>query len=460
MAILIIEDNRAQREALEEFLTSTYKDQKSVYAAEDGELARAVIKDRSIEIVISDLMLPDITGIELVKEIRKLRPDLPFLILTGQPSIESAIEAIKAGANDYLLKPVDLVHLQKKIDSLLETKSLREENKQLRARLKERFAADQLIGNSPEYRSIIEKAGQIASADVTVLLAGESGTGKEKIANLIHENSQRAGGPFIKVNCGALTKTLLESELFGSVRGAYTGADQDRAGLFEAADGGTIFLDEIGEMDLESQVRLLRVLEEREVVRVGSTKTRKINVRLISATNRDLLTAVEDGTFREDLYYRIAVIQLELPPLRMRSDDIPLLINHFLVEFNEKYGKSVATIDPELMNTLQNSDWPGNIRQLRNVIEGMVVMANDYILRKENLPVEMDHGTKNRQKRLIESIIPGVPLEEYEKAIIEKNLNYVSGNREKTSKLLGVSERTLYRKIRSIEGNSKTKEGH
>lgn len=450
-SILVIEDDPGQRMALVEFLEIQQKGKAfNVYSAESGEIALTVIRDRSLDLIISDLMLPDMTGIEIVQQVRNGKLEIPYLILTGQPTIETAVEAMRSGASDYLMKPVDLNLLLIKVNQLLENRSLKEENRQLRARIKDRFQKNRIIGNSPLLQEVMERVEQVAGADVTVLIEGESGTGKELFANLIHENSPRSHGPFIKVNCGALAKSILESELFGSVKGAYTGSDRDRPGFFEAAHGGTIFLDEIGELDLESQVRLLRVIEEREVVRVGSTKPIKIDVRIISATNRSLATEVEEEKFREDLYYRLAVIKFGLPSLRERREDIPLLFNHFVTEFNEKYGKSVTHMSDDLKSFMENYDWPGNIRQFRNVLEGMVVLARDYILDRSDLPPDLSKAPSRSTGKVQDNIIPGIRMEEYEKAIISRNLAYTGGNREKTANLLGISERTLYRKIKEF----------
>ncbi|MEQ9364302.1 MAG: sigma-54 dependent transcriptional regulator [Leptospirales bacterium] len=453
-SFLVIEDNDAQRAALEEYLNglSNPKAPHTVYAAPDGELAHAVLKERAVDVIISDLMLPDTTGIDIVKSVRETAPDTPFLIMTGQPSIETAIEAIRAGATDYLIKPVDFTLLRNKVEGFLENAALKAENRQLRARISETFRADNIIGNSSAIREVLEKLKQIAPADVTVLIEGESGTGKELIANLIHENSSRNDKPFIKVNCGALAKSILESELFGTMKGAYTGADKDRAGYFEAADGGTIFLDEIGEMDAESQVRLLRVLEEREVVRIGSTKPIPVDVRVVTATNKNLLEEADRGSFREDLYYRLAVIKLFLPPLRERASDIPLLFNHFVTQFNERYGKSVTKLAPELLSFFEAYEWPGNIREFRNILEGMIVLATDDVLQKKDLSPELQTAPRRQNDRkLADSVIAGISFAAYEKAIIERNLKMNHGNREKTAQVLGISERTLYRKIKEYE---------
>jgi len=447
--LFLIEDDEAQRAALEEYLTSFTEH--SVFAAEGAGAFYQLIKTTAPDLVLSDLMLGDSTGIDIVREFRKRNAETPFIILTGQPTVETAVEAIHAGANDYLLKPVDLELLKKKIDIFLETRSLREENKNLRARISDSFSQKGVIGSSPPFLDVRNRALQIAATEVTVLLEGESGTGKEMIANLIHENSPRSSGPFIRVNCGALAKSILESELFGVVKGAYTGADRDRAGYFEAADGGTIFLDEIGELDLESQVRLLRVIEEREVVRIGSTQPIQIDVRIVAATNRNLMEEVDKEKFREDLFYRIAVIRLNLPPLRERKEDLPLLFNHFVTRFNDTYGKSVTRLSPELLRFFQTYDWPGNIRQFRNLIEGLVVLATDDTLTLKDLPDDLHSAPGKKENKLKDSIRPGVALSDYEKAIIMKNLEHTGGNRDKTAKFLGISERTLYRKIKEYD---------
>lgn len=448
--IQLIEDDPVQRDALKEFVETTLSGREKVRVLENGSVKEAIqsyaARSPEIAIVLSDLKLPDGTGIDYLRYVREQNPDLPFIFLTGQPEIESAVEALQAGASDYLTKPVDLLHLQKKIESYLQSYRLEKENRSLRMRLSGLSGREKIIGNSPALLQVVERASQVAPTDVTVLIEGESGTGKELIAGFLHENSARAALPFIKVNCGALTKSILESELFGVTRGAFTGADRDRAGLFEAASGGTIFLDEIGEMDLESQVRLLRVIEDRTVTRLGSTRPIEVDVRIVAATNRDLLKEVDSGRFREDLYYRLAVIKIKLPPLRERADDIPLLFNHFVIQFNERYGKSVTTLSPDLLGFFKNYDWPGNIRQFRNVIEAMVILARDDVLTKADLPEEILRAPSGH-RNLVDTIIPGISMDDYEKAIIEKNLSFASGKRDRTASLLGISERTLYRKL-------------
>ena len=458
-SLLLIEDNKQQRKALEEFLNTTknFLTELDVYLAPDGETARAILKQKEIDIVLSDLFLPDSTGIELAQELRGSGSQIPFLILTGEPSVESAVEALRKGANDYLQKPVELTQLKNKINSFLENINLKKENKNLRQRLKKDFQNNSVIGNSQVIQKILTKVEQISSVDVTVLLEGESGTGKEMIANLIHESSHRADKFFVKINCGALNKNLLESELFGAVKGAYTGAEKDRKGYFEAAHGASIFLDEIGEMDLESQVRLLRVLEEREVTRVGSTKARPVNVRVIAASNKNLLEEVEKGNFREDLYYRLSVVKLKLPSLRERVEDIPILFNHFIVKLNDKYNKSVVSMDKELLNFCKSYPWPGNIREFHNVVEGMLVLAREDILTMEDLPNELREYPKNSKFKLnlMYNFVPGLSLKKYEEEIIKTNLRFFNYNREKTANTLGITERTLYRKINEYDLSSK-----
>ncbi len=446
--ILVIEDNQAFRNGLIDFLTmKKYK----VLEADSIESFKKIFKTDSsqIDLILSDLKLPDGNGLQLFEFIKKNHHNIPFIFMTAQPDVESAIKALKSGAYDYLIKPFDIEHLLHKIESCLESENLKKENLLLKRKIssleKENFP---IIGNSEAIQKVIEKVKQIAPTDITVLIQGESGTGKEIFANFIHQNSRRKDKIFLKVNCGAIVKSLMESELFGVVKGAYTGADKDRTGLFETANEGTIFLDEIGELDLEIQVKLLRVIEEKMILRVGSTKPIPVNVRIIAATNKDLLTEVENGNFREDLYYRLAVTKINLPSLRERKEDILVLFNHFVIEFNEKYQKSVTGISPEVLKFFQNYSWPGNIRQFRNVLESMVILAKDDTLTLEDLPEELiKNPAATSRKNLVDSIIAGISLEEYEKAIIEKNLEFTNGNREKTAKLLGISERTLYRKI-------------
>lgn len=454
--IHLIEDDPVQRDALKEFIEITFNKQKDLKVIESSTVKEAIetysLKSSEIGIIISDLKLPDGTGIEFLKYVRERDAAIPFLFLTGQPEIESAVEALQNGASDYLTKPVDLLHLQKKLQISLQSIYLEKENRTLRIQLSGLSGRDKIIGNSATLLTMMERASQVAPTDVTVLIEGESGTGKELVANFLHENSSRTKQPLIKVNCGALTKSILESELFGVTRGAYTGADKDRAGLFEAASDGTIFLDEIGELDLESQVRLLRVLEDRTVTRLGSTRAIEVNVRVIAATNRDLLKQVDTGRFREDLYYRLAILTLKLPALRERIDDIPLLFNHFVIQFNERYGKSVTNLSSDLLSFFNSYDWPGNVRQFRNVIEAMVILARDDVLTKNDLPEEILRAPSSH-RNLLDTIIAGVSMDDYEKAIIQKNLSFTNGKRDRTASLLGISERTLYRKIQRYELN-------
>ncbi len=442
--ILLVEDNEVFREAIVEVLKNFY----SVLEAKNVTEAKELIKNYSLDLVISDLRLPDGNGIEILEFTKENNFSIPFIYLTGQPDVESAVKALKLGAWDYLVKPIEIEHLLKKIESCLENNFLKIENQTLKKKILEIKSEVKIIGNSTPIRKLLEKAKQLAPTDISVLIEGESGTGKELIADFIYENSLRKDKMFLKINCGAIVKTLLESELFGVVKGAYTGADKDRAGIFESANQGTIFLDEVGELDLESQVRLLRVLEDKTVYRVGSTKPIPVDVRIIAATNKNLLEEVSENRFREDLYYRLSVAKLIVPPLRERKEDILLLFNHFVVLFNEKYHKSVTKISNDVLRFFQNYDWPGNIRQFRNILESMVILSKDDTLTMEDLPEELLKGhSPSLKKRLVDTIIPGISLEEYEKAIIEKNLEFTNYNKEKTASILGISSRTLYRKI-------------
>lgn len=444
--ILIIEDNEVFREGIVEFLKNHYY---KVLEASNINTAKEIIQNSSIDLIVSDLKLPDGNGIEILEFIKKKNFSIPTIYLTGQPDVESAVKALKLGAWDYLTKPIEIEHLLKKIESCLENNYLRIENEKLKKKLE---LETEIIGNSNAIRRILEKAKQVAPTDISVLIEGESGTGKELIANYIYQNSLRKDKIFLKINCGAIVKTLLESELFGVIKGAYTGADKDRPGIFESANQGTIFLDEIGEMDLESQVRLLRVLEDKTVFRVGSTKPIPVDVRIIAATNKELLKEVAENRFREDLYYRLSVAKLVVPPLRERKEDILLLFNHFVVLFNEKYNKSVTKISNDVLKFFQNYDWPGNIRQFKNILESMVIMAKDDTLTMDDLPEDLLKGhSPTIKKRLSDTIIPGISLSEYEKAIIEKNLEFTNYNKEKTANILGISSRTLYRKLEEFK---------
>ena len=453
--LLIVEDHVAQIQALEEFLRSQQKSLRieEIYCAADLEVARFILRERSIDLIISDLILPDGTGIDLVRHVRKrIKSEIPLILLTGQPSVETAVTALKEGANDYLIKPADFTLLKSRLQTFLGSLNLAKENRMLRSRIGEEFQRKSIVGKSEKLSKILEQLEQVSHTDVIVIIEGESGTGKELIANVLHENSPRKNHAFIKMNCGALTKSLLESELFGSVRGAFTGAEKDRQGYFEAANGGSLFLDEIGEMDLESQVRLLRVIEENKVTRVGSTKSIDVNVRLIAATNKNLWQETQEGNFREDLYYRLSVIRVALPPLRERLEDLSILFNHFVVQFNEKYDKSVTGISPALRSVWQNYLWPGNIREFKNILEGMVVLAHSDVLDIDDLPRDfMTRNAAASSKKLAEGvvpIVPMVPLAEYERLILKKNLEICHHNRDQVAETLGISVRTLYRKIK------------
>ena len=367
--------------------------------------------------------------------------------MTAYASVKTAVEALKAGAFDYLTKPLDIEELKILIDKAMDHYHLRAENLVLKERLGDRFDFSRIIAASPKMKTLLETLAMVAPSDATVLIMGESGTGKEVIANAIHHNSPRAGEPFIKVSCAALPETLLESELFGHEKGAFTGAVARREGRFQLAHRGTIFLDEVGEMSPALQTKLLRVLQEKEFEPLGSTRTVKVDIRVIAATNRDLEKEVKEGRFREDLYYRLNVVPLVLPPLRERREDIPLLADHFLAIFREKNRKPITAISGKALDLLVRYDWPGNVRELENVIERAVILARDEVLVPADLPpqIRMFSGEAGQDAFAIPT---GMSLDEMERALIVKTLDETGGNRTRASEILGINRRTLQNKLK------------
>jgi two-component system, NtrC family, response regulator HydG len=380
-------------------------------------------------------------------------PDAEVVILTGHDTTKSAVTAMQAGATTYLTKPLDISELRTVADKVSQSQRLARSNVELQRQLNERFGFEGVIGNSASMHAVVTRLRQVAPTPSTVLITGESGTGKELVAKAIHNNSPRRYKPFVPLNCAALSENILESELFGHVKGAFTGADRERKGWFEHANGGTLFLDEVGDIPLSTQVKLLRTIESGEVVRVGTNEPVKVNVRLISATNRDLSEATAKQTFRQDLYHRIKVVSVKLPPLRSRREDMPLLIDYFLKEFSSSHEKPIPTITTAVRRALQGYSWPGNVRELKNVIESMIVIDSDGVLDVDDLtedliattPPAPESGTSSA------SHLVGRPLEEVEKYYIGETLKLTNGNREEAAKLLGIGERTLYRKIKEYE---------
>lgn len=443
-SILIVDDERATREAMAKFLRIEY----DVTLAEDGEAGINLIRSGNYELILSDIrMEPGPSGLDVLEAALKHQPPIPCILFTAYGSIETAVEAVKRGAFDFVTKPVNFDRLEVIIHRALESGRLIRENRELKQRLNEKLNSKGMIGSSPEMKRIQETVEQVAPTRATVLITGESGTGKELVAQALHQASGRTG-KFVAVHCAALPETLLESELFGHERGAFTGAVEMRKGRFELAENGTIFLDEIGEIPLHIQVKLLRVLENRSFERIGGTETITSNARVVAATNRDLHAMVDRGEFREDLFYRLDVVSIHLPPLRERKGDIPLLVKHYLDLYANENGRKME-ITEKAMNALCSFDWPGNIRELRNCMERMVVLTRGNEIDLNNIPAEILAGHASPQKNIP---APSVcDLECNEKMLIQRALNECGGNRTKAAERLGISRRTLHRKLNTYQ---------
>ncbi len=440
--IVIADDERNTREGLKWAIEGKGVE---VSVAADGQEALDILATRDVDLVIADLKMPKVDGMELLHRIKEDYAGTEVIVLTGHGTVESAVEAMKIGAYDYVMKPVNLDELNLLVERALMLRSMKEENLELHRRLDERYGFDKIIGRSQAMMKVFRKIKQVAPSKATVLIQGESGTGKELIASAIHYNSPRKNKPFIKINCGALSPTLLESELFGHEKGAFTDAYKQKQGRFELANEGTIFLDEVSETTREFQVKLLRVLQEQEFERVGGTRTIKVDVRVITATNRNLEECVKEGRFREDLFYRLDVIQINVVPLRERTEDIPLLVNAILKEFCQEYGKEMLEVSPKVMSIFQQYHWPGNVRQLRNVIEGLVVMATSREIMPKSLPEEIRREVDRARFLKIKT---GSTLKDAERELIKATLLDVNGNKAKAARMLGLGRKTLYRKLK------------
>jgi DNA-binding NtrC family response regulator len=438
--ILLVEDEKNAREALKKGLSRKY----AVIEAANGEEGLAAVKDHEVDLIISDVKMPKMDGLEFLKKARLARPGVEIIMITAFGNVQMAVEAMKQGAGDFLEKPLDLEQIRMRVEKAFENQELYRENAELKARLKDKFKIKNMIGTSAALDRIYGTISQVAPSRASVLITGESGTGKELIANAIHYASDRADGPLVKVNCSSLVETLLESELFGHVKGAFTGAISDKKGRFEAADGGTLFLDEIGDISPNVQVKLLRVLQEHTFERVGSTEPITVDVRVISATNQNLKAKVDAGKFREDLYYRLHVVALNVPPLRERREDIPLLADHFLRKYAAENNKNIKGITREALSYLERYDWPGNIRHLENVIESAVVLAKGDMIVPELLPSEIHHASEQGDSITLRV---GIAMSEAEKELIRATLQATGGNKTKAAKTLKIGARTLYRKI-------------
>lgn len=408
----------------------------------NGKQALEKIKQTEYAAVFTDLIMPEISGLDLLKSTKSVSPSTEIIIVTGYGTIESAIEALKHGSYDYLQKPINFERLKVLIDRILEKKKLELENILIKRRLKDRYNYDQLVGKSSKMQQIYDVIDRISASSPTVLIQGESGTGKELVANVIHQNSVRRNHPFIPVNCGAIAEGLLESELFGHIKGAFTGAIKDSTGLFKAANGGTIFLDEIAEVPPALQVKLLRALQERKIRPVGDTKETEIDVRIISATNKHLEEAIANKTFREDLYYRLNVISIHMPALREIKEDIPHLVHHFMKKFSNESTRPMNKIAPDAMDLIMRYEWPGNVRQLENVIERAFALGTDDTIYAHDLPPELFSADQQ-----IPASNNNYNLSENEKMLITRALEQTEGNKVKAAKLLGINLTTVYRKI-------------
>jgi two-component system, NtrC family, response regulator HydG len=461
--ILIVDDHKPFRDSLEKIFSG---EGWQVFPAHDGEAGLEILRREFIHLILTDLKMPKIDGVELLKVAKTIRPEVEVILITGYGTVDTAVTAMKDGAFDYIQKPFKPREILKLVRKAAEKQALVLENRMLHEKIKDFQRFDKIIGSSQAMKRALEIVTQVAPSSATVLIQGESGTGKEVIAQAIHDRSLRVNKPFIKVSCAALPETLLEAELFGYERGAFTGAMARKEGRFELADGGTLFLDEIGEVSPTVQVKLLRVLQVGEFERLGGTKTIKADVRLVAATNMNLLEAVEKKIFREDLYSRLNVITLNLPPLRERDGDIPLLAHHFLEFFKKKNNKDIEGFAKETTEAMVQYHWPRNVRQLENAIERAVVLARGKMIVPDDLPPEVihtvhaDRGTQQvvlDEKRI--SIRLGTPLEEIERQVIEGTLKFSKGDKNIASKILGISARTIYRKIDEERGDEEKETG-
>ncbi|MCQ2981375.1 MAG: sigma-54 dependent transcriptional regulator [Treponemataceae bacterium] len=441
--ILIIDDEKNIREGLAAALSMEFDDRIKVELADNGKTGLERFAKGDIDLVITDLRMPEVTGEQVLAKITAENPGVPVIVLTGHGSIDSAVEAMRSGAYDFLTKPPNLDELTAIVQRALKSRELVIRNQRLESDLESKQSFESIIGKSAEMQKIFDMVRRVADSKANVLITGESGVGKELIANAIHKLSSRHDNALVKVNCAALSESLLESELFGHEKGAFTGAIAQKKGRFELADKGTIFLDEIGEINQTVQIKILRVLQERQFERVGGEDTLSVDVRVVAATNKDLEKEVAEGRFREDLFYRLNVVHIHVPPLRERKDDIPLMIQAFVKEFAEENGKQIADIDNRARSALYNYSWPGNIRQLRNFMESAVVMCQGNRITLDDLPPTISQATVD------ESIhVPaGISLDEAEKIVILQNLARYNNNKSKTAEVLQIGRKTLHRKL-------------
>ena len=461
--VLVIDDEELYRSALERILIRVGHE---VSCARDSGEAMAIVTSQPVDLVLCDVKMPGINGLELVRQIRELHPDLPCIVITGYGSPENSVEALRAGAFWYLEKPFEqgsLDVVRRLVDQAIEHGRLKAENRRLQRQLRTRYRFENIVGASAALRSALAVVEKVAETDSTVLVTGESGTGKELVAKALHYNSARADRPLVTVNCGAIPEELLESELFGHVKGAFTNAVSHRECRFAVADGGTIFLDEIGDMSMNLQVKLLRVLQERSFESVGSSTTVHVDVRVIAATNQDLADAIREKRFREDLFYRLNVIPIEVPPLRERGDDIPALAQHFLERFNEGKSKAVTGFSPEAVAALAMHSWPGNVRELENLVERLVILRGDGEIGLEDLPANYRPNQIRDTRGTAAPRVPetGLPfndvVDQFETDLILQALEQTHWNKNRAAQLLGLNRTTLLEKIKKKGLSSETR---
>jgi len=443
--IVVADDDPVLRDAVAKTLGRAGYE---VVPAADGTAALEVVRSRPVQVLLADLRMPGLDGLELLRTTKAIAPEVEVILITGHGGIEDAVAAMKEGAYDFLTKPFKRAALQKAVEKALEKQHLLQQNRALRRQLEDVMPEGAIIGTAPAMRRLLDLVNQVAASNAFVLILGESGTGKELVADAVHRGSPRREGPCIKVNCAALPETLLESELFGYEKGAFTGAAARKEGRFELAHGGTLFLDEIGDLSPATQAKLLRVLQEGTFERLGGTRTLKVDVRIVAATNKDLEQAVKAGRFREDLYYRLNVITLTVPPLRERPEDIPLLAQHFLRRHAQRDARNIEGLTREALDLLAAYDWPGNVRELENVIERGVVLARDPWIGPRDLPEAISRVAP--EPRAI-TVPIGMPLDEVEQRLIEETLRHTGGDKTLAAKLLGITSRTIYRKLKREE---------
>ncbi|HEY6564911.1 MAG TPA: sigma-54 dependent transcriptional regulator [Pirellulaceae bacterium] len=448
--VLIVDNDKSHAQAMKETLARVGYPCK---AATSGPEGARCIDQESFDIVITDLVMNDVDGMEILSRTKAALPDCQVIVVTGHASVPKAVEAMQQGAFNFLEKPLNTDRLRAVTQKAAEAVLLTRQNEALQQRLDDRFGFEGIVFVGDRMQKVIDRVKRLAPTDASVLIMGETGTGKELVAQAIHQNSPRKRKPFVPLNCAALSEHLLESELFGHIRGAFTDASSDRVGRFEYAHGGTLFLDEVGDMPMPTQIKLLRVLENGEITRIGENKAIEVNVRILSATNRDLEQLIAAGIFRQDLYHRLKVVTIELPPLRERRDDVVPLVDHFRRVFNKRHSKNVTGVSGQVSRLLYQGDWPGNVRQLRNVVESMVVVDLDGTLDSDDLPPELEGPAHEPESTCAQgpSELIGQPLSEIERWAILQTLQLTGGNREESARILGIGARTLYRKLKEYE---------